>query len=155
MKTLLKTIQTLAILITMSSFAFSQVVVNNLNPSDTNSGEIDIEEGETVSSEKKEFVRSFYLEHTQAAQTQVKQYLSQNMTYPESMRNFGIEGTVVVEVFLDKEGQITESKIIRSLYKEFDKAVLRSMNGMKKVKVREKNYVGAHHFLIPLHFNLD
>lgn len=45
--------------------------------------------------------------------------------YPQSMRKAGIEGVVVIELGIDKNGNLLYGRIIRSLGKEFDAAVIR------------------------------
>lgn len=45
--------------------------------------------------------------------------------YPQSMRKAGIEGVVVIELGIDKNGNLLYGRIIRSLGKEFDVAVIK------------------------------
>ena len=44
--------------------------------------------------------------------------------YPQSMRKAGIEGVVVIELGIDENGELLYGRIIRSLGKEFDAAVI-------------------------------
>lgn len=44
--------------------------------------------------------------------------------YPESMRKAGVEGVVVIELGIDESGTVVFGRIVRSLGREFDAAVI-------------------------------
>lgn len=44
--------------------------------------------------------------------------------YPESMRKAGVEGVVVIELGIDESGAVVFGRIVRSLGREFDAAVI-------------------------------
>ena len=51
--------------------------------------------------------------------------------YPASMRKAGIEGVVVVEIGIDRNGAVLYGKILQSLGREFDLVVLRWARGIR------------------------
>ncbi len=51
--------------------------------------------------------------------------------YPQSMRKAGIEGVVVIELGIDENGNLLYGRIIRSLGKEFDVAVIKWAQQLK------------------------
>jgi TonB family protein len=51
--------------------------------------------------------------------------------YPDSMRKEGIEGLVVIEIGIDTDGSVVFGKIVQSLGREFDKAVLAWARGIR------------------------
>ena len=52
-----------------------------------------------------------------------RQVTNQYFQYPESMRNYHISGTSIVELDIDKSGKIKEYNIVKSLGGAFDKAI--------------------------------
>lgn len=74
-----------------------------------------------------------------------KKFFSKNMTYPRIPLENGIEGTVIVNFIVGKNGEINDIKIVKSINKELDKEAIRvislmpnwapGMNNGKPVKV--------------------
>jgi len=44
-----------------------------------------------------------------------------NFHYPENLRTSGIEGTVCLELWIDKEGDVKDIRVIRSIHPDLDK----------------------------------
>lgn len=65
-------------------------------------------------------------------QEDISTYLAKNFKYPgsESFRN--VQGSVVVQFIVEKDGTLSDIHIIRSLCPEFDKEVLRIIKIMSK-----------------------
>lgn len=57
-------------------------------------------------------------------------FLKENIKYPQLMVDAGMEGKVFVSFVVQKDGKITDSKIVRSLQEEADKEALRVVNAM-------------------------
>lgn len=57
-------------------------------------------------------------------------YLSKNLKYPANAKKSWIEGTVYVTFLLDKEGKVTEPKILKSVSEELDAEAIRLVNEM-------------------------
>ncbi len=51
--------------------------------------------------------------------------------YPDSMRSAGIEGVVVVEIGIDETGRVLFGRIVESLGREFDIAVIKWVQDLK------------------------
>jgi len=86
----------------------------------------------------------------------IKQFLMEHTVYPEKALEEGIQGVVLVEFTIDKEGEVTQPKIKNAVSPELDAEALRVISKMpdwtpgehggKKVKVK---------FKVPLNFNLE
>lgn len=57
-------------------------------------------------------------------------YFDQNLKYPQSSKENGIEGTVMVEFYIDEKGDADEINIIKSIEPEIDKEAQRLINEM-------------------------
>lgn len=83
------------------------------------------------------------------------QFLKANITYPEEAKKNGTQGRVVVQFVVDKDGSITDAKIVKSVSSELDAEALRVVKIMPKwtpgeqkgEKVRVK-------FTLPVQFQL-
>jgi protein TonB len=84
------------------------------------------------------------------------QYLSESIDYPQMAKEAGVEGKVYVQFVVEKDGSITDVKVIRGAQKQLDQEALRvieemdnwipgSQNG-KKVRVL---------FTIPINFKIN
>lgn len=65
-------------------------------------------------------------------QKAMMQYLAENVKYPENARKNGKSGRVIVQFIVEKDGSITETKVIKSIDPELDAEALRIVNGMPK-----------------------
>ena len=61
-------------------------------------------------------------------------FLSANMRYPDAAKKNGIHGRVIVSFVVDKDGSITETKVVRSVDPALDQEALRLVNSMPKWK---------------------
>jgi|GEM_PF-2226933 len=60
------------------------------------------------------------------------QFISTNIKYPEAARNADIEGICVVEFVVEKDGDLTNVKILRSISGNTDEEVVRIIGLMPK-----------------------
>jgi len=58
------------------------------------------------------------------------QYLQDNIEYPDLARKQGIEGTVVVEYYIDIDGSIENILIVKSVSSEIDGEAIRLVKNM-------------------------
>ena len=58
------------------------------------------------------------------------QYLAQNIRYPEAAHKAGIQGRVIANFVVEKDGSITEAKIVKSVSPELDAEALRVIGSM-------------------------
>lgn len=59
-------------------------------------------------------------------------YLSTNIRYPETAHQAGQQGRVIANFIVEKDGSITEAKIVRSVSPELDAEALRVVNAMPR-----------------------
>ncbi|MDR1725579.1 MAG: energy transducer TonB [Bacteroidales bacterium] len=61
-------------------------------------------------------------------------YIMKNLVYPEAARQAGIEGTVVIEFIVEKDGSLTNLKIARDIGGGCGEELIRIFKGMPKWK---------------------
>ena len=71
------------------------------------------------------------------------QYITENLQYPVNAKEKGISGNVRVSYIIDKDGSITDVKVIESVDPELDKEAIRLISSMPKWKpgIRNSKYV--------------
>lgn len=83
-------------------------------------------------------------------------WLAQNMQYPASAAESGIEGRVVVKFIIRSDGSISDAKVVRSVDPELDREALRVVNAMPKWKPGTNNGKPVNVlFQLPLTFRLQ
>lgn len=65
-------------------------------------------------------------------QKAMMQYLAENVKYPASARQKKITGRVIIQFVVEKDGSITEAKVMKSVAPELDAEALRIVNSMPK-----------------------
>ena len=84
------------------------------------------------------------------------EYIQKNMKYPESAKKNGTQGRVTVQFVVDKGGNVTEPKVIRSVDKELDAEAIRLVKSMPKWKPgMQKGQTVAVKFTMPVLFRLE
>ena len=79
----------------------------------------------------------------------MKSYLNSNVKYPAAAQENGIQGRVIVQFIIEKDGSISDVKISRSVFSSLDREALRVVKAMPKwnpgkvngIPVRVKNEV--------------
>lgn len=61
---------------------------------------------------------------------ELSDYLRENIRYPDACRDVGIQGRVIVQFVVTKEGQVSDAKVVKSVHKFLDKEALRVVNNM-------------------------
>jgi protein TonB len=69
---------------------------------------------------------------TQCANKKMLEYVYTNLSYPQEAKDNGIEGTGVVQFVVQKDGTLSDIKIVRSIGHGTDEEMLRVMNKMSK-----------------------
>lgn len=83
-------------------------------------------------------------------------YIQKNMRYPEAAKKAGMQGRVMVQFVVDKEGNIMNPKVLRSVDKEFDAEAIRLVKAMPKWNPgKQRDVPVAVKFIIPVKFQLD
>ena len=83
-------------------------------------------------------------------------YMVENIKYPEQAKEKGIQGTVYVSFVVEKNGSITNPKIIRSVEKSLDAEAFRVISAMPKwIPGSQKGKPVRVQFNMPIKFKLD
>lgn len=83
-------------------------------------------------------------------------YLSQNIKYPASAAKNNIEGRVILQFVVEKDGQIGEVKIVRSVDPELDAEAVRVIKTMPNfIPGRQDGKAVAVWYTIPISFKLQ
>ena len=82
-------------------------------------------------------------------------FLQENLTYPKSARDVGLEGQVYVGFTVEKSGRLTNFVVLRGAAPIFDNEVIRVLKLVPNLEPKKNNgkYVAAH-FQIPVTFSL-
>ena len=88
--------------------------------------------------------------------TELFQFLSKTVKYPEAAEKAGTQGRVIATFIVEKDGSISDARVVKSVSKELDEEALRVINAMPKwtpgmqsgKNVRVK-------YTIPISFRLD
>ena len=84
------------------------------------------------------------------------EYLQKELRYPESAKEKGIQGRVTVQFIIDKEGNVTNSKVTRSVDKDMDTEAIRLVKAMPKWKPgMQKGKAVAVKYTFPVVFRLE
>ena len=97
----------------------------------------------------------FVAAHFPGGNKALLQELTTNLDYPELAREYAVEGTVVVRMLLDKRGEITDKKIVRSLGFGCDEAALDALSRLPNWNAARRGgkRIGSVVF-VPLRFRL-
>ncbi len=90
--------------------------------------------------------------HSTDAIKQLSTHIKESVVYPEHIKDLGINGTVVVEINLDKDGKIVNSQLVERVTGSLDQAVIQSLRTFTKVKTAESKYQGVNTVHIPIRF---
>ena len=59
-------------------------------------------------------------------------FLSENVKYPEDCKKEGIQGRVIAQFIIDKDGSVIDVKIVRGVHPSLDKEAIRMIEAMPK-----------------------
>ena len=83
-------------------------------------------------------------------------FLQDNLKYPESAMKNNVQGRVIVQFVIEKDGTPTEFKVLRSVDPDLDAEALRVMKAMPKWKPgMQKGQVVRVKFTVPVSFKLQ
>lgn len=83
------------------------------------------------------------------------EYLSKNIKYPEAAMKKGTQGRVTVQFVVEKDGSITNVKILRGIDPELDKEAIRVISAMPKWKPgTQRGEAVRVRFTVPVMFRL-
>ncbi|MEM1220802.1 MAG: energy transducer TonB [Bacteroidota bacterium] len=103
-----------------------------------------------------EYITDDRSERHQCAQEAAKSFIQENLQYPAKAYDHGIEGTVVVTFVIEKDGSITDPKLIYGLEEYFGEEALRLISIMPNwIPGRRRGLVVRTQFNLPIKFKLD
>ena len=83
-------------------------------------------------------------------------YLSENIKYPEEAKEKGISGRVFISYVIEKDGSVTEVKVMRSVNPLVDDEAVRVVKAMPKWKPGlQKGKPVRVNYILPVNFKLD
>ena len=88
--------------------------------------------------------------------TECIRFLSRNIVYPKVPQEKGIQGRVIVQFIIDKDGSIVSPKVVQSIHPDLDKEALRVISIMPKWKPGKVQGKGVRcKFTLPISFRLN
>ncbi|MCM1005722.1 MAG: energy transducer TonB [Prevotella sp.] len=83
-------------------------------------------------------------------------WLGKNLRYPELAAQNNIEGRVIVQFVVEKDGSITDIKVARGVDKDLDKEAVRVVRKMPKWQPGKNNGIAVRsQFTLPVNFKLE
>lgn len=83
-------------------------------------------------------------------------YLAENIKYPVMAKNNKVEGRVYITFVIEKDGTVSDAKVLRSVNEELDAEALRVINAMPKWKPGTQRGVPVRvQYNIPINFKLQ
>lgn len=83
-------------------------------------------------------------------------YLGQNMKYPQMAKEAGVQGKVFVQFVVEKDGSITDTKVLRGIGTGCDEEALRVVNKMPNWKPgKQRGKPVRVKYTLPVHFKLQ
>ena len=85
----------------------------------------------------------------------MQQFLMNNLKYPQTVKDKGIEGIVFVSFIVEKGGKISGAKVLRAVENSLDAEALRVVNAMPKwTPGKQKGKTVRVQFNLPISFKL-
>ena len=83
-------------------------------------------------------------------------YIGENLKYPEEAKERGLQGRVVVGFIIEKDGSLTNFKVLRAVDRALDAEALRVVKGMPKwIPGRHNGQRVRVRYLLPIHICLQ
>jgi len=83
-------------------------------------------------------------------------YLGENLKYPDKTKDRGVQGRVVIGFIVEKDGSLTDVKVLRPVDIDLDAEVLRLVKGMPKwIPGRHNGQRVRVKYLLPIHICLQ
>lgn len=83
-------------------------------------------------------------------------FLGTNINYPKAAKDAGIEGMVVIQYIIEKDGSISNAKVVKGIGAGCDEEALRVVNAMPNwVAGKQRGQAVPVQFNLPIRFKLD
>lgn len=87
--------------------------------------------------------------------TEMMRYLQNNIKYPLTCYQQGVQGRVIVNFVIDTDGTVVNAEVLKAIDPHLDKEALRVVNTMPKWKPgRQKGKTVRVRYTLPIHFRL-
>lgn len=84
------------------------------------------------------------------------EYIKTNIRYPETSRKNGVQGRVIVQFVVTKDGSIEQARVVRNINLELDEEALRVIRSMPRWKPgKQRGRIVKVKFTVPVTFRLD
>ena len=89
-------------------------------------------------------------------QQKLFEFLGNNMVYPQEAKEAGIEGQVFVEFYIEKDGSVTDGKVLKGIGYGCDEEALRVIGLMPKwYPGKQRGKAVRVRYTLPINFNLS
>lgn len=86
----------------------------------------------------------------------LKKYLNENVKYPVVAQENGVQGRVVIGFIVEKDGSITDVKVVKSVDPSLDKEALRAVSNMPRWTPGKQNGQSVRvKYVVPVSFKLQ
>lgn len=110
---------------------------------------------DNISKEDEIYVAVEQMAEFPGGQAAINEWLSNNLRYPEAAQENGIQGRVLVEVVIEKDGSISHPKIRKGVDKDLDREALRVVKSMPKWQPGKNNGVAVRsYYRLPVVFKM-
>ena len=83
-------------------------------------------------------------------------YLSKSITYPKECEDVCVQGRVIITFIVEKDGSISDAKVVKSIYQPLDEEALRVVKGMPRWIPGKQNGKNLRvKYTIPVSFRLE
>lgn len=88
-------------------------------------------------------------------QSALTKWISRNLRYPEAAAAMGVQGRSIVQFVVEKDGSISNTKIVKGIDKELDAEAIRLVKSMPKWKPgRQQGEKVRSYYTLPINFKL-
>ncbi len=138
-----------------SDLAISTADVKGDNESGKLIGEVNSEKANIAQEEVKPFLIVEQMPDFPGGTEELMKYLRNKINYPQMARETGIQGTVIVQFVVNKDGKISGVKVLRGIGGNCDEEAVRVVKGMPAWKPGKQNGVAVPvYFQLPIKFTL-
>lgn len=81
--------------------------------------------------------------------------IMKNVVYPESAKEEGIQGKVIVKLIVDEKGNVSSTEVVQRVNKELDKAAITAIKKTKFNPAMKDNKPVKCEIAIPVQFKLS
>ncbi|MEG2071442.1 MAG: energy transducer TonB, partial [Bacteroidales bacterium] len=118
----------------------------------------DLEEHKTIVQEKKEeiFRVADQMPEFPGGSSEMYDFIKQNLKYPSSAREYGIQGTVVVEFVVNREGKVGNIKVIVDPHPSLSSEAIRVVKLMPQwIPGKRDGKNVSTYFTLPIRFSFQ